>query len=266
METASPSLLEKRIVGGVVRSLWFRGRTGGRREVPPHLAHERIEFEGNMGARLAGLWFPAENPRGAVVLVHPDRRLAKHWFVKSGWVDFLHENGYDVLTFDLAVYGESRGKATYFHDDVLAAIDVAKRWSGGLPVHVVGQSIGSFAAANASPRMDGVHGLVLESPYPTLGDWYGGGLGAWSMRAFAFLWPRTARAIDAGKNIAHARAERILVVAAGNDEVTRPELTRTFATMAPAERTTLLVVPEARHFEPFEKSKEYRDAILRTLG
>lgn len=247
--------------------LLFAGdRRGGPWVPPAHLPHRPVAFGGNTGATLAGHWFPAERPRGVVVLVHPDRRYGKHWFVKEGWVELLHAEGYDVLCFDLAGYGESRGPAKYYHDDVLAAARFAQEWSGGFPVHVVGVSLGAFAVANASPRLDFVESLVLESPYPSFSEWYGAGPARAVLGAMDAAFPRTARALRARENISRAGAKRILVALAEADEVTRPELTERVAAAAPPERTRVVRVREAKHLEPFAKSEDYRRAILDTLA
>lgn len=49
-------------------------------------------------------------------------------------------------------------------EDVLAAARLARDWSGGLPVHVLGVSMGAFAPCNAAPRLGFVRTLLLESP------------------------------------------------------------------------------------------------------
>lgn len=258
-----PSPLERRVVGALVKTAFLRGRRRAPPPPPDHLPSRDVTFEGNTGARIAGRWFPAERPKGAVVLAHPDKRLAKDWFVKAGWVDFLHQNGYDALTFDFPGYGASRGPATYYHEDVLAAARFAEAWSGRLPVHVVGVSMGAFAAANASPRLTWVKSLVLESPYPSFNAWYAGKPEARVMDAFDKAFPRSSRAIQADRNIAHAAPRRVLVALAEEDEVTPPALSEAVARALP--RAEVVRVKGARHLELFERAPEYREAVLRTL-
>ena len=73
-------------------------------------------------------------------------------YIGSGKVEELKELVTSLgITFDFTGYGESRGPATYYHEDLLAAARFAEHWAGGFPVHVVGVSMGAFAAANASP-------------------------------------------------------------------------------------------------------------------
>jgi len=254
--------MEQRIVGGLVRTAFLRDRRAG--PWPVSLPHREVRFEGNAGARLAGRWFPHEKPRGVVVLAHPDRRYGQHWFAREGWVEWLLANRFEALTFDFPGYGASRGGSTYFHEDVVASALFAQREAGMLPVHVVGLSMGAFAAANASPKLGFVDGLVLESPYPNFAAWYGPGAKASLQRAFERAFPRSAAQIQADRNFARCAAKRALVVAAGEDRVTRPALSRAVAEANPAAR--YLELPGLGHFEPFAKSEAYREAILQVLA
>jgi len=248
------------LAGAFVKAAFLRGRRGG--PWVPDIPHTRVGFEGNTGARLVGHWFAARDAKGAVVLAHPDRRYGKHWFVKEGYVAFLVENGFDVLTFDFTGYGESRGPATYYHEDVVAAARVAEHWGGRLPVHVVGVSMGAFAAANASPRLDFVRSLALESPYPTFNSWYGDGPMLHAMRLFDRAFPRSSAAIQADRNLARAVPSRILVAWSPSDEVTPPALSRRMAEVAPhAQRLEV----DAPHLA-FLKDARYREALLAHLG
>lgn len=249
-------------MGTVVRRVFWGDRRGKAWPVPSHLGHEDVRFPGNSGATLAGRYFPHPAPKGVVVLAHPDRRYGQHWFVREGWVQWLLRHGYEVLTFDFAPFGASRGGSTYLHDDVAGGVDFARRWSGGLPVHVIGLSIGAFAAINASPGLE-VESLVLESPYPTFNAWYGKGWGKWAMAAFDAAFPRTAAIIQAHQNVAHALAPRILIAASPDDDVTPIGLSRAVAEHAPA-RARWIEVPGVPHLGLFGDAG-YRDAVLATL-
>ncbi|HVM46257.1 MAG TPA: alpha/beta fold hydrolase [Candidatus Thermoplasmatota archaeon] len=255
-------MMERRLAGALVQTIFVRDRRGGPWLPPPHLAHRPVTFEGNTGARISGTWFPAQRPRGAVVLAHPDKRYASHWFVKEGYVELLLSEGYDVLTFDFVGYGESRGPATYYHEDVLAAARFAQHWAGGFPVHVLGVSMGAFAAANASPKLDFVRSMVLESPYPSFNAWYGRGPALYTMKLFDAMFPRTSRSIQADRNLARAAPERILVAYSPRDDVTPPELSKQVAAVNP--RATLHEV-DAPHLG-FLQDKRYVDALLATLS
>ena len=261
----APSGLERRVVGALVKR-WFGDRRASLAEVPFEYEFEPVAFRGNNGARLAARWFPLERARGTVVLAHPDKRHGQHWFVRSGWIRFLQAAGYQALTFDFPMYGHSRGGSTYLHDDVLAAVEWTKTRAPRVPTHVVGLSLGAFAAANASPYLTGVDSLILESPYPSFNSWFGRGPQRWAMDFFDHVFPRTARRIQAHLNVADAKPSRILIAATSDDAVTPVHLTRAVAAGAPPERTTYLEVDGAAHLEILASSEKYRGAVLATLA
>ncbi len=278
MNRKLPSRVERRAVGALVSLLFKRDRSGGPWRVPQHLPHEEVHFEGNSGANLSGRYFHRDNEaaasRGVVVLVHPDRRYAQHWFVREGWVDLLTAAGFEVLTFDLTGYGQSQGPASYYHEDVAAAARFAARWSGGLPTHVIGVSIGAFAASNAAPLLDGVQSLTLESPYPSFKDWYTHGpttplergIGRLGTGMLGILFRRSVRATSPAINMPDAAPQRILVVATTSDQVTPDHLSQRVAQLGPADRTSYLAVAGAAHLEILQHSRQYRQALLQHLG
>ncbi|MHB8584959.1 MAG: alpha/beta hydrolase [Thermoplasmatota archaeon] len=256
---------ERRAVGLVARRFLLGSRRAGPWPVPDALPYEEVQFEGNTGAQLQGRWFPAPDAKAAAVLVHPDRRYGQHWFVRDGWVPFLRDRGVDVLTFDFPGYGQSVGGSTYFHEDVVAGARWARRWAGGLPLHVVGLSLGSFAAANAAPSLDFVESLTLESPYPAFRSLPNGAVASAGLTIMEHAFPRSARAIQAGENIARACPRRILVVGSRADKVVPIEATRAFARRGPPERTEFLELDEVAHLDFFQRSDVYRRAIVRTM-
>lgn len=261
-----PSSFEKRLVGRLVKTIFFRGRRGGPWPLPGGLDGRPLTFAGNSGARLAGLYFSTQDSRGIVVLAHPDRRYGKQWFVREGWIDWLASNGLDSLVFDFPVYGESRGGSTYLHDDVIAACHEARRLRPDLPLHLIGLSIGAFAAANASPRLPFLESMVLESPYPTFDAWYGDGEQGHARinRLMARTFPKTYARIDANTNIRNADATRILIAGTVSDEVTPISLTRDVARASPLDRTTYLELDGVPHLGLFADAR-YREAVLATL-
>ena len=263
-----PSRTERRVVGWFVRSTLFRRRKANGWSVPAHLTHRDLRFEGNSGADLAGRHFPHPKPRGLVVLAHPDRRYGQFWFVKTGWIEWLHAQGFSALTFDFTNYGHSRGGSTYLFEDLVAACRLAHTLEPGVPIHVVGLSMGAFSAANASPELDFVESMVLESPYPSFNSWYEGdghAVGKAAMRLFDKTWPRTAALIQADRRIAASSARRILVAGSRSDTVTSIGLTRRVAAGAPTGRSDIFEADGIAHLELFERVPAYRDAVLATL-
>ncbi len=258
--------VERFLVDQVVGAFFAGNRKAGPWPVPDDLPHEAVIIPGPAGGSLAARWFPAVAPRGTVVLAHPDRRYGQHWFVREGWVHFLHEAGFDVLTFDFPGYGGTPKGSMYYYEHTIAAAHFARRWSGGFPVHLVGLSMGAFAVANASPELDFVESLVLESPYPTIGDWYGRGVARMAFDAMSAMFPTTAGRISAVRNLPRSSARRILVAAPAKDRITSPELSRRVAESGPAGRTQHLEVPACDHLGLFRTSAGYRAAVLETLG
>jgi pimeloyl-ACP methyl ester carboxylesterase len=260
----APGRWERFLVAQMVRTVlrWQpRPRT---QAIVTGLAWEPVAFEGNSGARIAGRWFAANKAVGTVVLAHPDRRLGQQWFLANGYVEFLLDAQYNVLTFDFAGYGDSRGGSTYLFEDLVAAVHEA-RTRASAPVHIWGVSIGAFSAANAAPHVGSFGALILESPFPTFNAWYGRRLGKFAMHVFDFLFPRTARLIQADANVAKAGARRILVVAADGDRVTPASLSQVVADAAPRDRTQTLRLNGVAHLRLFEESPEYRAAVIRVL-
>ena len=259
-----PGRIERKLVGKMVRNVLGWNPPPRTQPILTQLPWEPFTFEGNTGARIAARWFGIDDPRGTFVLAHPDRRAAQQWFLPKGYIEFLQDAGYDVMTFDFAGYGDSRGGSTYLVEDLIAAHRAARARTRG-PVHVLGVSIGAFQAANAAPYLDGLGALILESPFPTFNAWYGRGWGRWSMSVFDLVFPKTSALIQAHKNIAHAKAKKILIVAADGDRVTPVELSEHVMESAPAGRSEFLRLNGHDHLTLFETSPVYRQRILDVL-
>lgn len=265
---------EQRIVGPFVRATMFRRRRARDWPVPDHLVHEAFRFAGNNGASLPGRWFPApqgpEAATGTVVLCHPDKRYAQHWWIKAGWVDDLLAAGFNVLTFDFTQYGGSRGGSTYLYQEVILATEQARQRAPSTPLHVFGVSLGAYAAAVASPWLN-VDSLILESPYPDFGSWYAdadgqmGRAGRAAMASFGRIFPSTDAMIRADARMPDAQAKRILVAASKTDEITAEALSRRVAEAAPSARTKYVVLPNATHLQ-FRDEPAFRDAVWQALG
>lgn len=262
----APGPWERRLVGAFVRGAMGFRRKGARPPIRTQIPWTPLRLAGNSGANLSARWFPADEPVGTVVLAHPDRRSGQNWFLPRGWIEFLLDARQNVLTFDFAGYGDSRGGSTYLLEDVVAATQEARRRTPHIPIHLAGVSIGAFSAINAAPHLPFLSSLTLESPFPTFNAWYGRGWGRLAMAAFDRIFPRTAAIIQADRNIARAAAPRILIAASRDDRVTPVDLTRRVARAARPERTTYLEIEGAPHLGLFEESPIYREAILRTIS
>jgi len=143
------------------RRLFVRPETVGAR-------WEEARFSSADGTPLTGLWFPAalDPAKGTVVQFHGNAENMTSHFLSVWW---LALEGWHVLAFDYRGYGASGGEKDLGGAvaDGAAALAFARAKAPGLPLVVLGQSLGG-AVALASLERDGAEGLaavVLESTF-----------------------------------------------------------------------------------------------------
>ncbi len=123
------------------------------------------------GATLSTLLARAHTPqaKGAVLMAHPMGVVAKGFWMKYGHAELLRRAGYHVMVFDLNGFGESSSTTMDFPLDVLAAGQALQARYPGLPVAVLGASMGAAMSvcAMAQPGHP-FKAAVLESAFPTL--------------------------------------------------------------------------------------------------
>lgn len=142
------------------------------------------------GADLDGWWFPgrgAQPRRGIVVHAHGNAgNLSHHWMLSVG----LADRGFDVLCFDYRGFGRSPGQASRRRalDDLRSAMTFARvrARAEGLPVFVLGQSMGAALALELLGEEPLAAALVADSPFASWagiashhlggGHWWAGGL------------------------------------------------------------------------------------------
>ncbi|MDE2489432.1 MAG: alpha/beta fold hydrolase [Elusimicrobia bacterium] len=127
-----------------------------------------VHFRAPGGPELAGFWFPSDRgpAKGVVVQFHGNGENMTSHFLYVYW---LALEGWDVLAFDYRGYGLSAGSKSLSGAvaDGAAALAEARRLAPGLPLAVIGQSLGG-ALAVASLDRDGGAGLralVLDSTF-----------------------------------------------------------------------------------------------------
>jgi alpha-beta hydrolase superfamily lysophospholipase len=134
---------------------------------------EKIGF-GSGGNTLSGYLYPAEDPKGLVIIVpgmnsNSDSHLAE--------IMFFADNGYMSLCYDATGVCESGGDSTVglqqSKRDLLAAIDYVKHRSeiSNLPVYLYGHSLGGYAAAAVLDEADVKAAVCLsgfDSPVKTM--------------------------------------------------------------------------------------------------
>ena len=117
------------------------------------------------GVTLAAAIRAATNPRAAVVVVHGFASSATHpdVVVLAG---ALHDHGFTVVTYDARGHGASEGECTLGDDerrDVDAAVAHARTVGAGLPVVVLGISMGAIAALRHACTDPSLAGVVTVS-------------------------------------------------------------------------------------------------------
>ncbi len=129
---------------------------------------EEARFRSDDGTALTGLWFPAATlpAKGVVVQFHGNGENVTLHFLFVYW---LARDGWDVLAFDYRGFGASGGTKSLKGSvqDGVAALDYARARAPGLPLVVIGQSLGG-AIALASLDRDGgadLRALVLDSTF-----------------------------------------------------------------------------------------------------
>ena len=122
--------------------------------------------------KIRGWWLPAESPRAVLIFVHGAsgnrREIHSHGLELA---KFLVSRHISVLTIDLRNHGTSDGTPSgrlalgYGEsDDVLGAVAYASSKAPGLPVYLMGSSMGGAAVVYAAAFHAPVKGLVLLDP------------------------------------------------------------------------------------------------------
>jgi len=131
--------------------------------------HRDVVFQAGDGMVLHGWYFPVENARGSILVLHGNaQNLSTH--VNS--VLWLVKEGYNLFIVDYRGYGFSGGKPTLegVHADADAALEKLFSMPETDPdrVVVLGQSLGGsiaiYTVAN-SPHKDRIRALVVDSAF-----------------------------------------------------------------------------------------------------
>lgn len=140
------------------------------------LEQEVFDFANAEGTRLRGTWVPHPEARSVMILAHG---YCMNRSELAAFSRFLHERGLALLLFDFRSHGGSgRGRTGigwYEREDVRAAVAEARRRLPGLPVVLLGSSMGSAAIGFAAGEDHGLaDALVLDSCYDRMSDAAGG--------------------------------------------------------------------------------------------
>lgn len=200
----------------------------------------------NGSGSLAATWFPAERPRGAVLLLPPWLVWGRAYFHLRGRLQALRAAGYDVLTLDFPRFGGSGPVQGFFDRDVEDGLEFLRQRAGDLPLHVWGVSAGGSWAHLALSRVGGVSGAMFEDVSPHLLEW------CWRMSSFwrpCVLFFRTCfrsayRFLDARRHAGAMPLGAVTYVSGERDRGVRPEDTRS---LAEAAEGRFRIVPGAGH-------------------
>ena len=116
----------------------------GDRFLRQHNAQE-VQIKSFDGLQLSGMYIPAENPKGTVLLVHGYR---SNKLVDFGLVlEFYHDKGMNILLPDQRAHGKSEGRYITFgvkeSRDVKSWIDYHNQTFGAYPLILSGLSMGA---------------------------------------------------------------------------------------------------------------------------
>lgn len=127
---------------------------------------QEIDFIANDGARLNGLHFRVDNPKGVVLYFHGNSGDLQRWGQVAS--DFTKYN-YDVVVMDYRGFGKSTGKRTEkkMYADAEIFYDYVTQHFAEVNIVVYGRSLGStfatYIAAKNKPSK-----LLLETPFYSL--------------------------------------------------------------------------------------------------
>lgn len=131
---------------------------------------EELRFESGDGVTLRGWWVDVPSPRAVVVLAHGYMMNRSEMVPQAVW---LAQRGVACLLLDFRAHGKSGGRVCGFGHrervDVRAAALLARERAPGVPLVLMGSSMGSAASAFTAAENPGlVQALVLDSAYSTL--------------------------------------------------------------------------------------------------
>ena len=231
---------------------------------------EEAHFKSRDGVELTGLWFPAVKlpAKGVVVQFHGNGENMTSHFLSVYW---LALEGYDVLAFDYRGYGASGGKKSIDGSvaDGMAALACARAKAPGLPIVVIGQSLGG-ALALASLDRDGgkdVGALVLDSTFASFRRVARDKLGQLWL-TWPLQWPLSfliSDRIAPERFIARRKNIPLLMLHASDDPVVPYREGRRLFDLAPGPKE-FWDVPGAGHAAAFgPQGAEFRPRLLRFL-
>jgi uncharacterized protein len=197
---------------------------------------------------------PAAAPANAAILLcHGIGETVEQWF---GVQQLLAANGVASLVFDYAGYGKSTGRPDWdqFEQDAVAAFAALEKLAPGLPLSMLGFSLGSGVAA-ATINQLGAQRLILCEAFTSFRD-----------AAAASYVPRALRKFvppiwDAHVPLAQCKAP-VLIVHGEKDQLFPVKMAAELASYC-SPRAEVVLVPHTTHNQPFRRPRlEYWGPII----
>ncbi len=143
------------------------------RGAPPKGSFEQVAFPSADGLRLSGWLLPAADARDALILCHGFKTGRREMLPLAM---ALRERGHQVLLFDFRGHGKSEGRWSACGGlesrDLEGAVRFMKGRFGmeGLPIGVIGFSMGGAVAIMAAGRLPEIEAVVADSAFATLDE------------------------------------------------------------------------------------------------
>ena len=164
-----PAIARRRAPGAYSKTEQYKNARSAA-EALAEKATERVELTADDGTLLVGHWYPAEDPKRAILAFHGWRSRWSRDFGASS--DFWHDSGCSVLYVEQRAHGESGGDTIGF--GMIERYDCAK-WAwwliekvgAELPIYLGGVSMGATTVMLAAdlPLPPGVHGIIADCGY-----------------------------------------------------------------------------------------------------
>jgi uncharacterized protein len=195
--------------------------------------------------------------RAAAMLCHGIGETVEQWF---GVQQLLAANGVASLVFDYSGYGKSSGQPDWdqFEHDAVKAFDRLHELAPGLPVSVIGFSLGSGVAAATINRIPADRLILCEA----FTSFRSAAAAAWIPRPLRQLVPPI---WDAAEPLAQCKLP-VLVVHGERDTLFPVKMARDLAAFcSPA--AEVVVVPGTSHNQPFRTPRlNYWGPVIEWIG
>ena len=143
------------------------------------LKSNRVTFSGADGATLVGRFFPGRS--GATIILSHGYGSDKEQMLP--WVNFLHQAGFSIFSYDMRGCGESGGTITFGAlepRDLLSAVDYLDSRSDvdRSRIGALGYSLGGPVTVMAAAADSRIKAVIEDSGYADIRHWFKDGLRA----------------------------------------------------------------------------------------